>query len=237
MLNKKYLKKFFFLNTLFFMHSSKCIIDEESLYDAKNIDMQVATGLNENQLIPILNFLKKEETNCSWVEEYHIITDLLRNMNLKIGCEIGVAYGFQSKFFLENSSIVKLYSIDPYQHFGDYDDFMNFPQHYFDTLFYRVQKRLSIFDQRSVLLRKKSVEASSMFEDQSLDFVYIDANHSYKAVTEDLVAWVPKIRPGGLVSGDDYRVFPSTAKAVDEFVTKNNIKLHTFKNKWWFIKP
>lgn len=50
-----------------------------------------------------------------------------------------------------------------------------------------------------------SVKAARFFADKSLDFVFIDADHTYKAVTEDIKAWLPKVKPGGLLAGHDYQ--------------------------------
>jgi len=63
-----------------------------------------------------------------------------------------------------------------------------------------------------------SVQAARHFADASLDAVILDADHTYEAVRDDLAAWVPKVKPGGIVVGDDYRhpVYPGVAMAVDE---------------------
>ena len=53
-------------------------------------------------------------------------------------------------------------------------------------------------------MRMTSHQASKMFSDNSLDFVYIDANHSYESVREDLKIWYPKVTNGGYLFGDDY---------------------------------
>jgi len=50
----------------------------------------------------------------------------------------------------------------------------------------------------------ESVQAAAEFDDESLDWVFIDANHSYEAVVADIAAWAPKLKPGGLLSGHDY---------------------------------
>ena len=231
------LYKTFLITSLLAFNYLQALPQEDIIFNAKNNDFQQLTGLTETQLTPILTFLCHEEKDCSWVKEYPIITNLIHSMNLRVGCEIGVAYGFQSIFFLENSNIEKLYSIDPYQHFPDYDDFMNFSQPYFDVLYHRVNLRLSVFKEKSCLLRMTSTEAAKQFNSNSLDFIYIDGDHSYKAVTADLEAWFDKIRSGGLVSGDDYVVFPTTARAVNDFVHNQKIELYTTGNKWWFIKP
>ena len=70
------------------------------------------------------------------------------------------------------------------------------------------------------LIRKSSLDAASDFEDGSLDFVYIDANHAFEYVVADIAAWTPKVRDGGVVSGHDYihRYFPSVALHVIEAV-------------------
>jgi len=63
-----------------------------------------------------------------------------------------------------------------------------------------------------------SVEAASLFADQSLDFVFIDAAHDHASVRADISAWLPKVRPGGVLAGDDYGVFPGVERAVRELL-------------------
>jgi hypothetical protein len=50
----------------------------------------------------------------------------------------------------------------------------------------------------------KTPEVAALFDDNELDFVYIDASHDYDAVASDLRAWAPKVRPGGVIAGHDY---------------------------------
>jgi len=53
-------------------------------------------------------------------------------------------------------------------------------------------------------LQTISLEAAEQFEDNSLDFVHIDASHDYENVLADIRAWYPKVKPGGFITGDDY---------------------------------
>ena len=53
-------------------------------------------------------------------------------------------------------------------------------------------------------IKEHSNIAPQRFEDRSIDFVFIDADHTYEAVKSDIIAWLPKIRPGGIISGHDY---------------------------------
>jgi len=64
-----------------------------------------------------------------------------------------------------------------------------------------------------------SVKAAAAFHDQSLDFIYIDALHTFDAVSRDLAAWWPKLRPGGLIAGHDYTHSTAVRAAVDLFVS------------------
>jgi predicted O-methyltransferase YrrM len=54
------------------------------------------------------------------------------------------------------------------------------------------------------LVVSSSVEAANGFEDAALDWVFIDANHTYEAVLADILAWAPKLKDGGLMSGHDF---------------------------------
>ena len=73
-------------------------------------------------------------------------------------------------------------------------------------------------------MKKSSVEAAPELEDGSLDFVFIDANHSYDAVKNDIIAWAPKVRSGGVLCGHDYNSFPGVQKAVDDFASAKGIR-------------
>jgi len=65
-------------------------------------------------------------------------------------------------------------------------------------------------------IRLESKEASTIYADESLDFVFIDGDHSYNAVTEDLRSWYQKVKPGGVIAGHDYW-FHEVSDAVQDF--------------------
>ena len=85
------------------------------------------------------------------------------------------------------------------------------------------------------ILELNSLEASSKYEDNFFDYIYIDAEHTYKAVTKDLEVWYPKLKKNGTLFGDDYywREEDDTLslhRAYQEFIKKNKIK------KWCVFK-
>ena len=70
------------------------------------------------------------------------------------------------------------------------------------------------------LVISDSISASRLFSDASLDWVHLDARHDYASVKADIEAWLPKIRKGGWLSGDDYdeQKWPDVVKAVGELL-------------------
>ena len=68
-------------------------------------------------------------------------------------------------------------------------------------------------------IRMASVKAAALYQDNSLDLVFIDADHEYKSVREDILAWLPKVKSGGVIAGDDYdNTFPGVIKATNELL-------------------
>lgn len=65
-------------------------------------------------------------------------------------------------------------------------------------------------------IRSDSVEASKTYADQSLDFVFIDGDHSYEGCKRDIIAWLPKMKPNSIIAGHDYGWTPGIQKAVDD---------------------
>lgn len=77
-----------------------------------------------------------------------------------------------------------------------------------------------------------TVAASEQIEDGSLDWLFIDADHTYEGVTSDIVAWWPKLKPGGLISGHDYCFF-SVAMAANRQLPK----IEVFETIWYTRQP
>ena len=129
--------------------------------------------------------LKKSIHEESWKPAYKFIPELIQKFNLKVGAEIGVAFGGHSEAILSNTNLELLYGIDSYQHCDSYDDPMNLPQADFDILCETTKNRLAVFGDRFRLIRSNSQQAIGQI-DGLLDFVYIDAEHSYQGVWQDL---------------------------------------------------
>ena len=131
------------------------------------------------------------------------------------GCkavEVGVFRGKYSQVMLRDLQPSTLYLVDPWLSFEnkDYADKCNAEQSRQDGRYVKVSA-LFAADARVKIIRKLSLEAVKDFEPESLDFIYIDANHRYESCLEDLQAWYPILKRGGIMAGHDYIDHPTNA--------------------------
>lgn len=136
-----------------------------------------------------------------------------------VGAEIGVLDGDFS-FFVTTSWNGTLWLVDKWTHTDGVRDVNNHNDADFETMYRGVVERFG-GNPNVRILRKDSVEAAGDFPDESLDWVFLDAGHTYKQVVKDLKAWFPKVRKGGMFSGHDY--FDSVDNYYAEFGVKSAV--------------
>jgi predicted O-methyltransferase YrrM len=132
------------------------------------------------------------------------IGQFLNYHNLKnIGVELGSFKGQFANTILNNWN-GKLLMVDVWRELPheEYDDASNHREHI--DAYSQAMDNLKGFEDRAYMLRMKGEHACDFILDGSLDFVYIDANHTYNAVKEDINLWYPKVKSGGIVMGHDY---------------------------------
>lgn len=174
---------------------------------------------------------------------YHVLPSLINKYNLSVGAEIGVAFGGHAEAMLSKTGLKKLYCIDSYENFVNTTDSFTYAgqvytQENYNDLFEFATKRLAVFNDRVILIRKTSDEGAKEIT-ELLDFVFIDAQHTHGAVLQDCKIWYDKVKVGGIISGHDYGhpSFPGVGEAITEFLLTHNLKLHTEDGYvWWTIK-
>ena len=129
------------------------------------------------------------------------LAELFRELEFKRGAEMGILGGVYSEVILKANPGLEFYGVDPWNLYRDYKDYRT--QGELDAHRDAAFKRFSQFPNARII-EKYSLEAAKDFEDNSLDFVYIDANHDLMHSVEDIVTWTEKVRPGGIISGHDY---------------------------------
>jgi hypothetical protein len=148
--------------------------------------------------------------------------------NFKTCVEVGIGYGFHAKEILDNTSVDKLYLIDPMCYYPD-DGFTNevLKCGGFEKLVKNIKIHLNQYENRYTWHRTLSLNVTNdQIPDGSVDAIFIDGDHSYEAVSKDLPFWWKKLRNGGWLLGDDYSYsFPGVIQAVNEFASINSLNL------------
>jgi hypothetical protein len=162
------------------------------------------------------------------------------------GVEVGVRQGDYSRILLGSWKGRLLHSVDAWRSFDQniYISTCNVSDAEHEKNFQITKERLQASGGRSNVIRATSRDASLSFEDASLDFVYLDAQHHYGAVVEDISLWFPKVKPGGIIGGHDYldgmidNSEFGVKSAVDDFIKKNGLRLLVTNEPYpsWFVK-
>jgi hypothetical protein len=131
------------------------------------------------------------------------LADLINSMDLKAGAELGVRHGIFAEHLLTNTNIY-LYCIDIWKQLPDYKDVANDPDNVQEMIYRETLAKLARYPGRYKVIRKLTTDAVLEFQDNQLDFLHIDANHSYGPALRDMQDWVPRVKTGGLITGHDY---------------------------------
>ena len=162
------------------------------------------------------------------------------------GVEIGVQWGGFSSVLRTHWQGELLYLVDRWCYVPGYQDTANVAQEEQERLYQGVLKMFE--GNRGVeIIRAESLVAAQRFANESLDWIYLDADHSRAAVEKDLTAWWPKLKRGGIFAGHDYvdgLFFESefgVQSAVDEFALKHQLEIFTTGDahfpSWYCQKP
>ena len=146
---------------------------------------------------------------------HEAVTKLVKEIKAERIAEIGVWKAEMAYFVLTgcNTFIKEYIGVDPYRVF---DGSCAQTKERGDKIFLSSIRKMREFPQ-FFLIKEMSLFTAGMFPDKYFDLVYIDADHRYEAVSQDIKAWMPKVKDGGILCGHDYyRRWMSVKKAVQE---------------------
>lgn len=190
----------------------------------------------------------------------------LEALRFSTGVELGVQRGNFAADILSRWTSAKRYIlVDLWEHQKNYHDVANVGQQEQDRRMNEALKQTSRFQDKIEICRNYTIHCATQYPDEIFDFVYVDARHDYKGVLEDMRAWWPKLKEGGIMSGHDYLdsvevaaingqnwsiAFDGTVQpenkavrsAVNEFAEEQMLHLQvTYRdspwNTWYFQKP
>ena len=133
----------------------------------------------------------------SWVNEF----------GWTAGAEIGLQRGWTMMHLLETCPDLSMIGVDQWIEMPDTGEpgWQSYDHLDLDYWAEVVKLRAGIFGDRARILHMASLEAAELVEDASLDFCFIDADHTYRGCLADIRAWAPKVKPSGYVCGHDWQ--------------------------------
>lgn len=137
---------------------------------------------------------------------------------VEVGCYYGNSVIFLAREVMLSSKNIRVFAVDTFR-YNDVDIYPGFIA--------KIQGGLDLIG----VIRKDSVFAVRDFKRGKVDFVYIDADHRYEYVLQDIKAWLPKIKKGGWIGGHDYND-DGVKKAVNEIFDS----VETVKTDSWLVK-
>jgi len=181
---------------------------------------------------------------------FHIMYDFIVNNNYKTFVEVGLGKGPTTGYILKNikDKDFRMWGVDPFlEYFGR----IGSDKKVYNKLYSKSVQGMNANerkvllaiggDKRYTLIRKMSSEAVKDFEPESIDIVFIDANHNYEYVLEDIDKWSKIVKSGGIVSGHDYfpnpkkSRAPGVKKAVDEYAKVHGIDFRRAADTVWYF--
>ena len=153
----------------------------------------------------------------------NLFPELCKQLGYEVGAEIGVKKGEYSELFCQVG--IRMHCVDPWQRYFGIDS-PRIKRYYREAV-----ARLGKYGDKANIIRSPSVDAVGCFDDESLDFVYIDGDHAFDAAMMDLLLYVPKVRPGGLIMAHDYHgECRGVMLAVDAYVQAHHV------DPWYVLK-
>lgn len=159
------------------------------------------------------------------IMRWNILEKMVKSRGWTTGAELGVWRGMTYKHLVQTCPKLSLFGVDLYEAQPDNDGPEKWTPgengHAWDheSYYKGILAFMKKYPDRATFYKGTTTEAATQIEDGSLDFVFIDADHSYEGVKEDIKNWVPKLKSGGCLIGHDID-WPDVKKAVEEFSTE-----------------
>lgn len=180
------------------------------------------------------------KTRIEDIKKREQVSRYIGGLDSPVICEIGVRNAGHFSVMLTDNT-VEAYGVDIWRETGiKSQNDSEYDQKTLDNQYSGVCNKYKN-DPRVVIIRDFSLNAVKAFDDEYFDFVYIDAEHTYDGVLNDLGAWYPKVKKGGIISGHDYceceiqgtGVVFGVIEAVQSFMSSHKIdNLHITDEDW-----
>jgi len=173
----------------------------------------------------ILDKLKPEFNEIpGWFAYQDLYTDVVKaagndDVFVEVGAWFGKSTNYMAQQIRESKKNIQFTTVDTWKGTDDEDIHQEIVGSFAGDIFYEFVDNSILSDNYGHInmIKDTSKNASNQFANGSIDYLMLDAGHSYDALMEDLKAWYNKVKPGGIVSGDDYGVFGGVTQAANEY--------------------
>jgi hypothetical protein len=153
---------------------------------------------------------------------------------VEVGSWLGKSSAFMAVEIANSNKNIEFYCVDTWKGSEEHAENQLIIK---DELYNSFLKNIEQVKDFITPIRTSSREASQNFENESLDFIFIDAGHSYEDVYEDLRCWFPKLKNGGFFAGHDYSpAWPGVVKAVQEWALENKFTISLVEQSCWLMR-
>lgn len=143
------------------------------------------------------------------ISRFELWETFLKSQNVRVMAEIGVWKGDFAAEVLQSSPCIEIYyMVDPWASLPDWNKPFNVSPEIFNEIYKEMEEKTAFAAHRCKILRGRTKDVIDAIPDESLDFAYIDGDHTLRGITIDLIKIWPKIKKGGFVGGDDFTTTP-----------------------------
>jgi cephalosporin hydroxylase len=152
---------------------------------------------------------------------------------VEVGCWLGKSTAYCARRIHDSGKSIRFYAVDTWEGSPNEPALMEAVAQAGGSVFEMFQSNM---EEAGVIesitpVKMPSVAAAELFEDRTLNFVFIDADHTCDAVKADIAAWRPKIKSGGTLAGHDWNTYGSVQQAVTsmlggDFTVEGNCWIH-----------
>ena len=188
----------------------------------------LVTYINDDTKLTKKIILEKLQPEFNEVPGWFAYQDLYTNMVaaanggetfVEVGAWLGKSTNYLATQIRESKKNINFTTVDTWKGTDDEDIHQQIVGTFNGDIFYEFMDNTSLCNNYGVFetIKDTSRKASQQFSNNSIDFIMLDAGHSYDALKDDLDAWYHKVKPGGYITGDDYGVFSGVTQAANEF--------------------
>ena len=208
-------------------------------YDTNKRVTYINEDLSKTKQI-ILSILEPEFDEIpGWFAYSDLYSEMVDNAKdgdtfVEVGAWFGKSTNYLASKIKDSGKDIKLTAVDTWKGTGDENLHQAIVGAFNGDIFYEFidnTVRAGNYEGMSII-KDTSHNAANQYQNNSIDYIMIDAGHSYQDVKDDIHFWYNKIKPGGVISGDDYGIFTGVNEAVDEyFYNQHTVGFRTWKRK------